>query len=121
MVVRRVAEVVSPDVARRAIARSDTAHEFVSRRRVVAGDEDGTTTVNGRREPVPFGLSVLVETNIGRVIAVADECAWDYRDLHFAEGPRGRYCEPSPPRDPQRAHIRRWLAGEVSEDDSEDY
>ena len=28
---------------------------------------------------------------------------------------------PNPPRDPQRAHIRRWLAGEVSEDDSEDY
>ena len=62
-----------------------------------------------------------VRSRLGRVIAVADECAWDYRDLHFAEGPRGRYCEPSPPRDPQRAHIRRWLAGEVSEDDSEDY
>ena len=68
MVVGRVAEVVSPDVARRAIARSDTAHEFVSRRRVVAGDEDGTATVDGSHEPCPFGL-VLVETNIGRLPA----------------------------------------------------
>ena len=54
MVVGRVAEVVSPDVARRAIVRGDAAHEFVPRRSVVGGDEDVAAAVDGCREPFPF-------------------------------------------------------------------
>ena len=40
MVVGRVAEVVSFNIARHAIMRGDAAREFVPRRRVIAGDVD---------------------------------------------------------------------------------
>ena len=46
MVVGTMAEVVSPNVARRAIVRGDAAHEFVPRRSVIAGDEDVAAAVD---------------------------------------------------------------------------
>ena len=75
---------------------------------------------------VSENLEPKVELGIGRVLAIADECRWDYRDYPLPNIDRGlhRYLRPDPPRGPQRVHIRRWLAGEDSEstdDDDEDY
>ena len=70
-------------------------------------------------------LEPKVELGIGRVLAIADECRWDYRAYHLPNIDRGlhRYLRPDPPRGSLRVHIRRWLAGEDSEstDDGEDY
>ena len=70
MVVGRVAEVVSRNVARRVIARGDSASEFVPRRSVVGGDEDVATAADhGLREPLPFSRVVAWSTRVETYIA----------------------------------------------------
>ena len=65
-------------------------------------------------------LEPEVEFGIGRVLAIADEYRWDYREYDYVGRCPPRYRRPDPPRAPQRAHIRRWLAGEDSESEDVD-
>ena len=69
---------------------------------------------------VSGNLEPEVEFGIGRVVAIADEYPWDYRTHDFVGRCPPRYRTPNPPREPQRAHIRRWLAGEDSESEEDD-
>ena len=62
---------------------------------------------------VSLNLEPEVEFGLGRTRVAADECPWDYR-------PYRRRWNFSRPSKAQRAHIRRWLAGEDSESEDAD-